>query len=71
MDSIDVNKGDVVNTGEQIGTMGRTGNVTTEPTHLHFEVREINEGAASSVRNTDTTVLNPNDVLPIDALPHE
>ena len=71
LDSINVNVGDAVNKGEQIGTMGRTGNVTTEPTHLHFEVRQIDEGAASSVRNTDTEVLNPNKVLPIDTLPSQ
>ncbi len=69
LERIDVRVGDIIETGQQIGIMGRTGNVTTEPTHLHFEVRKIKEGASSSVRNEDTDVLNPNKILPIDSLP--
>jgi len=70
LDRIDVKVGDIVETGQQIGAMGRTGNVTTEPTHLHFEVRKIREGA-TGVRNIDTVDVNPNEVLPIDSLPKQ
>ena len=51
--------------------MGRTGNVTTEPTHLHFEVRKIIVEGATGVRNIDTVDVNPNKVLPIDSLPKQ
>ncbi|HUW60475.1 MAG TPA: M23 family metallopeptidase [Candidatus Bathyarchaeia archaeon] len=38
LDTVSVSKGDIVARGDEIGTVGRTGNATTA--HLHYEVRE-------------------------------
>ena len=37
LDTVTVEKGDRVDTAEQLGTMGNTGNAATTPTHLHLE----------------------------------
>ena len=45
MDRIDVNKGDTVVIGDQIGTVGTTGRSTGS--HLHFETRLVNPSSVS------------------------
>ena len=56
MDEIQVVKGQYINTGDQIGLMGRTGK-TTGP-HLHFEVR-LGKNEYFSTRNPDLWISPP------------
>jgi RHS repeat-associated protein len=44
LDSFSVEKGDTVKAGEEIGRVGRSGNLSAGiPTHLHFEIRKVQE----------------------------
>ena len=36
---LDVKVGTEVDAGQQLGKTGRSGNITTEPSHLHFEIK--------------------------------
>jgi murein DD-endopeptidase MepM/ murein hydrolase activator NlpD len=56
LDEIQVTKGQLVQTGEQIGLMGNTGK-TTGP-HLHFEVR-VGKNEYFSTRNPDLWISPP------------
>lgn len=40
LEDVNVNVGDTVKTGQQLGTVGDSGNAATTPPHLHFEVLE-------------------------------
>ena len=40
LDSIEVKRGDVLEPGDLIGTVGNTGNASGGATHLHFEIRD-------------------------------
>jgi murein DD-endopeptidase MepM/ murein hydrolase activator NlpD len=57
LDSFAVKKGDTVTPGQQIGAVGRSGNLSAEiPTHLHFEIRreqEPGKGEAALTKRVD------------------
>ena len=59
LDSYSVKNGDGVAGGEAIGETGRTGNLTTEPDHLHFEIR-----TANPPRGKDEDRIDPAPQLP-------
>jgi murein DD-endopeptidase MepM/ murein hydrolase activator NlpD len=44
LNEIKVNKGDRIKEGQEIGTMGNTGNCGDYDPHLHFEIRKLKEG---------------------------
>ncbi len=56
LDEIDVEKGQIVDVGDQIGLMGKTGK-TTGP-HLHFEVR-LGSNEYFATRNPDLWIAPP------------
>lgn len=58
LNSFNVEAGDTVATGQQIGTVGSTGNVTGS--HLHFEVRNDSKHYG----NLNDPTLNPYNYLP-------
>lgn len=58
LDSYCVSKGQTVTAGQQIGTVGSTGN--SSGNHLHYEVRNANKSYGSLSNPT----LNPHDYLP-------
>jgi murein DD-endopeptidase MepM/ murein hydrolase activator NlpD len=65
LNNVLVEQGDTVDTGMQIGTMGRTGNTpSTGDTHLHFEVREdAGENAFTSRGYVAGTAVDPLDYV--------
>lgn len=56
LDQIDVEKGQIVKTGEQIGLLGMTGN--TSGPHVHFEVR-IDDDEGGRVQNPELWMAPP------------
>lgn len=58
LDSISVSKGQAIAAGQQIGTVGSTGN--SSGNHLHYEVRN----AQKSYGSLSNPTLNPHDYLP-------
>jgi murein DD-endopeptidase MepM/ murein hydrolase activator NlpD len=56
LDQVDVAEGQYVNTGDQLGLVGETGNVTGP--HLHFEVR-LGENSYFTTRNPELWTVPP------------
>lgn len=62
--SIQVQVGQKITKGSKIGTMGNTGNAYG--THLHFEVRDINENRLNPIQylNGEKTIKKQTDITP-------
>ena len=59
--------GQTIRAGHCIGLIGRSGNITVEPTHLHFEVRIGGEGRPDAI-NPEWWLNNVGDRMGIEGV---